>query len=162
MISRLLPAALALLMLATPAFAQGDAPQSTPVIPKKPEVPYRQDAGLISAEYYLSVGKYAQALDVLSGVIARHPGSADAYTYKGFAYQRLGETKKARENYNRAVTLDPTHLGANKYLASMLLEDGDLDRAMEQMQVIRMACGNLECQELTELEIEMNKFKAKQ
>lgn len=159
--NRLLSAFAALFLLAAPAFAQ-EQQQSAPIIPKKPEVPYREDAGLISAEYYLSVGKYAQALDVLSGVIARHPGSADAYTYRGFAYQRLGETKKARENYNRALTLNPTHLGANKYLASMLLEDGNLDRAMEQMQVIRMACGTLECQELTELEIEVNKFKAKQ
>ena len=150
---------IALLLVATPAFA---TEQSAPIIPKKPEVPFREDAGLISAEYYLSVGKYAQALSVLTGVLERHPGSADAYTYRGLAYEQLGDLKKARDNYNRAVTLNPTHLGANKYLASMYLNDGELDRAVEQMQVIRLACGTLECQELDELELEINKFKAKQ
>jgi Tfp pilus assembly protein PilF len=150
----------ALLLAATPVCAQQE--QQAPIVPKKPEVPFREDAGLISAEYYLSTGKYAQALSVLGGVIERHPGSADAYTYRGFAYQQLGDMKKARDNYNRAVTLNPTHLGANKYLASMFLSDGQLDRAVEQMQVIRLACGVLECQELTELEAEVNKFKTKQ
>lgn len=150
---------IALLLAATPVYAQE---QAAPIIPKKPEVPFREDAGLISAEYYLSVGKYAQALSVLAGVLERHPGSADAYTYRGFAYQQLGDLKKARDNYNRAATLNPTHLGANKYLASMYLNDGDLDRAVEQMQVIRLACGTLECQELDELQIEINKFKSKQ
>jgi tetratricopeptide (TPR) repeat protein len=156
--TRFIFAAIIMLMV-SPAFAQE---QAAPIVPKKPEVPFREDAGLISAEYYLSVGKYAQALSVLNGVIERHPGSADAYTYRGLAYRELGDLKKARDNFNRAVTLNPTHLGANKYLASMFLSDGELDRAVEQMQVIRLACGTLECQELTELEAEVNKFKAKQ
>ncbi|MEZ0259742.1 MAG: tetratricopeptide repeat protein [Alphaproteobacteria bacterium] len=151
--------AIALMLMVSPAFAQE---QAAPIIPKKPEVPFREDAGLISAEYYLSVGKYSQALSVLAGVLERHPGSADAYTYRGLAYQQLGDLKKARDNYNRAVTLNPTHLGANKYLASMFLNDGELDRAVEQMQVIRLACGTLECQELDELQLEINKFRAKQ
>ncbi|TAL28296.1 MAG: tetratricopeptide repeat protein [Alphaproteobacteria bacterium] len=149
---------IALCTLALPALAAEPAPD----VPKKAEVPFREDSGLITAEYYLATGKYAQALDVIGGVLARHPGSADAYTYRGFAYERLGEVKKAKESYTRALDLDPQHLGANRYLAGMYLKDGDLARAMDVLQVIRMTCGDVACQELDELQAEINRYKAGQ
>jgi Tfp pilus assembly protein PilF len=149
---------IALCALALPAIAAEPAPEA----PKKAEVPFREDSGLITAEYYLATGKYAQALDVIGGVLARHPGSADAYTYRGFAYERLGEVKKAHESYKRALDLDPQHLGANRYLAGMYLKDGDLARAMDVLQVIRMTCGDVACQELDELQAEINRYKAGQ
>lgn len=127
---------------------------------KKQEVPFRTDSGLISAEYYLANGKYAEALDVLGGVLHRHPENADAYTYRGYAYQKLGETEKARENYAKALTLDSAHLGANKYMAGLYLDAGNLARAMEQMQVIRMVCGVAACEELDEMEADINRYKA--
>lgn len=133
----------------TPAIASG----------KKAEVPYREDSGLITAEYYLSTGKYSQALDVLQNVINRHPHSADAFTYRGFAYHKLGDVRRAKENYEKAIQINPTHLGANRYLAATYLEAGDLRRAFEQMQVIRMTCGVQECQELDELEAEINAYR---
>lgn len=126
---------------------------------KKAEVPYREDSGLITAEYYLSTGKYSQALSVLEGVINRHPQCADAFTYRGFAYHKLGDVRKAKENYEKAIQINPTHLGANRYLAGTYLEAGDLRRAYEQMQVIRMTCGVAACQELDELEAEINAYR---
>lgn len=126
---------------------------------KKAEVPYREDSGLITAEYYLSTGKYSQALNVIEGVINRHPQCADAFTYRGFAYHKLGDVRKAKENYQKAIQINPQHLGANRYLAGTYLEAGDLRRAYEQMQVIRMTCGVAACQELDELEAEINAYR---
>ncbi|MEZ0223566.1 MAG: tetratricopeptide repeat protein [Alphaproteobacteria bacterium] len=146
------------ILLATPAFAADPAPE----VPKKAEVPFREDSGLISAEYYIATGKYAQSLDVLSGVLARHPGSADAYTYRGYAYEKLGDYKKAQAAYARAIDIDPTHLGANRYLAGLYLKQEDLARAMDQLQVIRMVCGDVACQELDELQADINRYKAGQ
>lgn len=150
----------ALCALALPALAT----EPTPVqeVPKKAEVPFREDSGLITAEYYLSTGKYAQALDVIGGVLARHPGSADAYTYRGFAYERLGDYKKAKAAYARALEIDPQHLGANRYLAGLYLKEEDLARAMDVLQVIRMTCGDVACQELDELQAEINRYNAGQ
>lgn len=126
---------------------------------KRAEVPFREDSGLISAEYYLSTGKYSQALSVLEGVINRHPQCADAFTYRGFAYHKLGDVRRAKENYEKAIQINPTHLGANRYLAATYLEAGDLRRAYEQMQVIRMTCGAQACQELDELEADINAYR---
>ena len=148
------------LCLSLPAFAAESTP--APEVPKKAEVPFREDSGLISAEYYIATGKYAQALDVLSGVLARHPASADAYTYRGYAYEKLGDYKKAQAAYGRAIEIDPTHLGANRYLAGLYLKQEDLARAMDQLQVIRMTCGDVACQELDELQADINRYKAGQ
>jgi tetratricopeptide (TPR) repeat protein len=127
--------------------------------PKKAEVPYREDAGLITVEYYLATGKYAQALQVIETVVARHPDCADAYVYRGFAYMKLGDNHRAQEALNRAVGINPGHLGANKYLADIYLQQGDLDRALDQMQVMHMTCGNADCQEMNELQAEINRYK---
>ena len=126
---------------------------------KKNQVPFREDSGLITAEYYLSTGKYSQALSVLNAVLSRHPMSADAYTYRGYAYYRLGDRKKARENYKKAIAINPKHLGANRYIAQSYLDAGDLARAVEQMQVIRLTCGDSNCEELDELEAAVNRYK---
>lgn len=148
---------LILLLLAAPAAfaAEGDAPP----LDKKSEVPFREDSGLITAEYYLSTGKYAQALNVLAAVLKRHPESADAYTYTGFAYAKLGDMKRATANYRKALTIEPAHLGANRYMAEIYLSLGDLQRAIEQMQVIRLTCAEADCEELDELEAEINAYK---
>lgn len=150
----LIAAALLLgLAAAPPAFAKETH------VPKKAEVPFREDSGLISAEYYISTGKYSQALEVLEGVLQRHPESADAYTYRGYTYYQLGDKRKAKADYQRAIQINPGHLGANRYIADSYLDDGDLKRAYEQMQVLRLTCGASPCEELDELEAKINNYR---
>jgi len=152
--ARFLPcmlALLAILLLVTNA--------ATADVAKSNQVPFRTDSGLITAEYYLATGKYTQALDVLGGVLHRHPQNADAYVYRGYAYHKLGDLKKARENYNRAIAIYPTHLGANKYIADLYLEEGNVAKAMEQLQVILYVCAGMNCEEADELQGAINRFK---
>lgn len=130
-------------------------------VSKSAAVPFRTDAGLITAEYYLATGKYTQALDVLGGVLQRHAQNADAYTYRGYAYHKLGDLKKARENYRMAISLNPAHLGANKYLGNLWLDEGQLSRAMEQLQAMIYVCAGTYCAEVDELQNEINTFRAK-
>jgi len=130
-------------------------------VAKAQEVPFREDSGLITAEYYLATGKYTQALDVIGGVLQRHPQNADAYTYRGYAYQKLGDNKKARESYRTALGLNPQHLGANKYMGNLWLEDGNLARAMEQLQAMIYVCAGTYCAEVDELQNDINRFRTK-
>jgi len=123
------------------------------------EMPFREDAGLTKTEYLLSAGQFSAALNTVNDVLRRHPDNADAYAYRGYAYYRLGETANASKNFHRALTLNPTHLGANKYVASMYLEAGDVARALEQLQVIRMTCAGADCEELNALEREIDRYK---
>lgn len=122
-------------------------------------LPFREDAGLTKAEYLLSVGQYSAALETANAVLVRHPESADAYTYQAYAYHSLGEMASAKKSLEKALLLNPKHLGANKYLGDMYLEAGDVSRALEQLQVIRMTCGQADCAELTALESEIDDYK---
>lgn len=120
---------------------------------------FREDAGLTQAEYFLASGKYAAALDAADTVLKRRPQNADALTYKGYALARLGQTDEAVKNFQHALTLVPTHLGANKYLADTYLAKGDTARALEQLQVIRLACAGADCPELRALERAIDQTK---
>jgi len=122
----------------------------------EPEIPFREDSGLTKAEYFLSAGKFSAALDTVGEVLERHPQNADAYTYRGYAYYRLGDVANAAKSFRTALLLNPAHLGANKYLGDMYLEAGDVARALEQLQVIRMTCGLTDCAELRALEGEID------
>ena len=123
------------------------------------ETPYREDSGLTKAEYLLSVGKWSAALETANAVLQRHPDNADAYTYRGYAYHALGETAQAKKSLEKALLINPKHLGANKYLADMYLEAGDMPRALDQLQVIRLTCGASDCEEMRVLQEEIDAYK---
>ena len=146
---RLLTAFAILCLLSTPALAAEGA-----------EFPFRADSGLTKAEAQLGEGKYMQALDTLGNVLKRHPADADALTYTGYAWYKLGEAKKAALHFDRALKYNPKHQGANKYKADILLDNGDFQMAMEQMQVLRMICGSMHCAELDALQSKMNAHQA--
>jgi Tfp pilus assembly protein PilF len=154
-------AALIVFALAAPAVMTATPLSAADDVAKAEDVPFREDSGLITAEYYLSTGKYTQALDVLGGVLQRHPQNADAYTYRGYAFQKLGDAKKARESYRMALGLNPRHLGANKYMGNLWLEEGELSRAMEQLQAMIYVCAGTYCAEVDELQNDINRFRTK-
>ncbi|MDD9899678.1 MAG: tetratricopeptide repeat protein [Alphaproteobacteria bacterium] len=121
------------------------------------ETPFRADSGLTKAEAQLSEGKYMQAMETLSGVVNRRPGDADALTYIGFAWLKMGDTDKAQKYIDRALKYDPKHLGANKYKADIFLMQGKTAQAHEQMQALRMVCGATDCAEIHALQGQMNR-----
>jgi tetratricopeptide (TPR) repeat protein len=123
------------------------------------DIPFRADSGLTKAEAQLSEGKYTEALETLALVLHRRPADADALAYTGYAWHRLGDNNKAGQFFDRALKYDPKHLGANKYKADMYLANGNVSRAHEQMQVLRMVCGETDCAELNALQGAINRSK---
>lgn len=134
-------------------------PAKTAELQLKSEVPFREDAGLSISEYYIAEGKYAEAVDAASSVLKRHPKSADAYAYRGYALIQLGDIPKAKENLQRAIAANATHLGANVYLGEIYLTEDNVAQALEQMQVIRMICGEIGCAELDALQSSINRYR---
>ncbi len=122
-------------------------------------MPQRSDAGLTQAEFFLAENKYSQALGELEEVLSRNPRSADAYAYKAHAYIHLRDKAAALKSLKLALAINPKHLGANKYLGEIYAKSGKIDRAFEQLQVIRLICGQTICQEQIVLEAEINKSK---
>lgn len=55
---------------------------------------------------YMNVGKYNESIKILENIINDKPEIANAYVILGFNYLRLGDTDKAIEQYNKALSLE--------------------------------------------------------
>ena len=61
-----------------------------------------------------------------------------------------GDRQAAQRAYDRALALDPDHIGAHEYLGEMEAEAGHMDAAQGHLQALERLCPQ-GCEELTEL-----------
>jgi tetratricopeptide (TPR) repeat protein len=97
--------------------------------------PGSEEAVTTLAMLYTDEGDTAHALQVLSGVpdAAR---SAKLYSALGAAYEQRKDYKSAIDAYRHAIVLDRDNLDAIRGLAENLMDDGQIDAALEQYKVI--------------------------
>lgn len=97
--------------------------------------PGSEEAVTTLAMLYTDEGDTAHALQVLSSVpdAAR---SAKLYSALGAAYEQRKDYKSAIDAFRHAIVLDRDNLDAIRGLAENLLNDGQLDAALEQYKVI--------------------------
>ena len=84
---------------------------------------------------YSEEGDTAKALQVLSAV-PDTGRSAKLYAALGATYEQRKEYKRAIDAYKHAIQLDRDNLDAIRGLAENLLNDGQVDAALEQFKVI--------------------------
>jgi tetratricopeptide (TPR) repeat protein len=97
--------------------------------------PSSEEAVTTLAMLYTDEGDTAHALQGAE----RHPDSARSaklYAALGAAYEQRKDYKSAIDAFRRAVVLDRDNLDAIRGLAENLLNDGQLDAALEQYKVI--------------------------
>lgn len=77
---------------------------------------------------------YADAREVFSHAVARHPGSAEARASLGFSQYQLGETSLARRELVRAIRRDPHYHEARIFLAHLHYEAGEFREALASFE----------------------------
>jgi tetratricopeptide (TPR) repeat protein len=97
--------------------------------------PTSEEAVTTLALLYTDEGDTAHALKVLSS-IPDSARSAKLYSALGAAYEQRKDYKSAIDAYKHAIVLDRDNLDAIRGLAENLLNDGQLDAALEQYKVI--------------------------
>jgi tetratricopeptide (TPR) repeat protein len=97
--------------------------------------PSSEEAVTTLAMLYTDEGDTAHALQVLSA-IPDSARSAKLYAALGAAYEQRKDYKSAIDAFRRAIVLDRDNLDAIRGLAENLLNDGQLDAALEQYKVI--------------------------
>ncbi len=97
--------------------------------------PSSEEAVTTLAMLYTDEGDTAHALKVLSS-IPDSARSAKLYAALGAAYEQRKDFKSAIDAYKHAIVLDRDNLDAIRGLAENLLNDGQLDAALEQYKVI--------------------------
>lgn len=99
-----------------------------------------EDADYAAAERFVREERFAEALPLLTRVIARDPVNADAYNLLGFSQRKLGLVAEALVSYRRALDLDPDHIGAHEYLGELHAELGEIDQAEEHLARLVQLC----------------------
>src|ERR1700674_3979368 len=97
--------------------------------------PDSEEAVTTLALLYTEEGDTAHALQVLSSVPATGR-SAKLYSALGTTYEQRKDYKNAIEAYKKAIQLDRANLDAIRGLAENLLNDGQMDAALDQYKVI--------------------------
>jgi tetratricopeptide (TPR) repeat protein len=97
--------------------------------------PNSEEAITTLALLYSEEGDTAHALQVLSSVPATGR-SAKLYSALGTTYEQRKDYKNAIEAYKKAIQLDRDNLDAIRGLAENLLNDGQMEAALDQYKII--------------------------
>lgn len=75
-----------------------------------------------------------EALGIWSAALVRDPASIGVRLARGDLYRRMGQTDQARQELEQAVRLAPKNLLALTMLANFYSENGEIDKAIAQVQ----------------------------
>jgi tetratricopeptide (TPR) repeat protein len=127
--------------------------QSPPAQQKKSHVKKNRSSSLedfvagYKAAYALiyQKGEYEAAITALRAL--DHDDNADVANLLGYASRKLGRYDDAKLWYERSLAADPNHALTWSYYGVWHAEQGNLLKAKEDLEKVRMICGNTDCRE---------------
>jgi tetratricopeptide (TPR) repeat protein len=105
---------------------------------------------LTSVRAKIKAKDFKGALAELTPMLATYQ-HADVYNLMGFSLRKTGDYKQAYTFYRKALDFDPEHKGALEYLGELYVETGQLDKARENVALLKKLCPS-GCEELADLE----------
>ena len=114
---------------------------------------------LAVAEKAVKAGNYDRAIELLQKVVARDSQNANAWNYLGFSQRKLKRFDQALGAYQKALTIDPEHRGANEYLGELYLQTGNLAKAKERLKKLDDVCF-FGCDEFDDLKQAIKAYEA--
>ncbi|WP_017325777.1 J domain-containing protein [Synechococcus sp. PCC 7336] len=95
------------------------APNSEPAAPAPGQTRYLQ------AQQMLESGHYKEAIQYFKFAIAAAPQNPDYYLGRGTAYLKLKNTMRARQDFQKVLSLKPDNAKAKKYLDELASTNGN-------------------------------------
>lgn len=142
---------------AAPAPASGSNPTTT--------VSAAAKAGNAAGEHYeagkahIAKGEWAAAISELEQADKLQPDNADVNNLLGHANRKLGKLDVSLKYYQKALKINPKHLGANEYLGELYLMMNQLPKAKTQLATLSKLCGKT-CEEYVDLKTAIASYKA--
>ena len=79
---------------------------------------------------------YQKSAELFQQAIAIDPKYSTAYVYLGRVEGALYEDDKATAAFKKAIEIDPDYMDARSSYAAVLLDEGDMDEAVRQLDVV--------------------------
>ena len=114
------------------------------------------DTDLSEVSELVDGGKYDEAITKIKGMLKDNPENADLFNYLAYSQRKTGDLDSAAQNYERALMIDPEHVGALEYQGELFLQTGKPDMARENLARLKEVCGT-SCEEYTELASKIDK-----
>jgi len=95
-------------------------------------------------------GKYEEGLAAFKA-LGHDEDSAEVANYIGYANRKLGNYELAKVWYDKALSIDPKHVRTWQYYGMWHVEQGNMLKANEYLETIRLICGGTGCQEFQDL-----------
>jgi len=94
-------------------------------------------------------GRYAAGIAAMHAIGKDdHP---DVATYIGYADRKLGKYDESKYWYEKALAADPDHVRTWSYYGMWQMEQGNRLKAEDDLQKVKLLCGNTSCEEYREL-----------
>ena len=106
----------------------------------------------------VSNGNYQLAIKYLLKAAKTSPDNPDVYNLLGFSHRKLDKLEESLMYYNRALKLNPRHLGANEYIGELYLRTNNLQKAEEHLKILDDICF-FGCGEYDDLKESIGKYK---
>lgn len=147
---------LALSLLPGAALAAGDSNA-----PAGPAVP--KDAVLERVSAATARQDWTGAQAILKGALQSNPDNADYHNMYAYTIRKgpNPDMSLVFQHYNKALAIDPKHLGAHEYLGEAYLQVGNLAKAKEELAAIDKLCF-FSCDEYTLLKKAVADYETKQ
>lgn len=113
---------------------------------------------LDAAQRLVNARQYEEALPLLLRLDKESPNNPDVLNLIGFSLRKIGKMDDALGYYQRALALNPGHLGANEYLGELYLEMKQPAKAKERLAALQKTCGD--CEEFEELQAKIDRYAA--
>ena len=97
-----------------------------------------------SAIKLIKKSKYDDAIDKLMSLIdvdSTDFTQADVFNEIGFAYRKSQDFDNASKYYQKALSLDPEHLGAIEYQGELYVDLGQKENALKNLEKLRDLVG---------------------
>lgn len=111
------------------------------------------------AQERIEAGDYAQAVSALETAVEKAPENADVWNFLGFANRKLGNYDAAATAYEKALSIDPDHLGALEYQGELFLMLDQPEKARANLERLDSLCW-FGCSEYTALEQAISDYRS--
>jgi len=100
------------------------------------------------------------AIKSLTAAAQRDARNADVQNLLGYAYRNAGQLEPAFRHYQRALQLDPRHLGAHEYIGEAYLIANNPGKAEAHLAALKRICPAF-CEEYDDLKKKLDQYRAR-